>query len=245
MEREHWRIGELAAATGLTVRALRHYDEVGVLVPAQRTAAGYRLYGQADVRRLYRIVALRRLGLALEEVARLLDGGGPDLAETVCRQLRVVERQLAESRRLRDRLKAIQGAIERDGVPSMNQLIETMEAMTMHEKYYTAEQLARLQRRREQLGEQAIEDAQREWEQIFAALRAAQREGTDPSDSRLDPQRQRARDLLRQFTGGDADIMLAMNEMWTNEDPEEVSHGMIDRELGRYVVRVFATPSEA
>ena len=49
-----WRIGEVAAATGLTVRALRHYDEIGLLVPSQRSAAGFRLYSDADVRRLCR-----------------------------------------------------------------------------------------------------------------------------------------------------------------------------------------------
>ncbi|MGH2907848.1 MAG: MerR family transcriptional regulator, partial [Solirubrobacteraceae bacterium] len=58
-----WRIGELAAASGLSVRALRHYDELGLLTPSERTDSGYRLYSETEVRRLYRIVALRRLGL--------------------------------------------------------------------------------------------------------------------------------------------------------------------------------------
>src|SRR6266545_8217833 len=50
------RIGELAGRTGLTVRALHHYDRIGLLSPSRRTEAGYRLYGEADVRRLYAIV---------------------------------------------------------------------------------------------------------------------------------------------------------------------------------------------
>src|SRR3569623_379879 len=70
------RIGEVAAATGLTVRTLHHYDEIGLLAPSGRTEAGYRLYSDGDVRRLYRIVALRRLGLALGEIAPLLEGDG-------------------------------------------------------------------------------------------------------------------------------------------------------------------------
>jgi DNA-binding transcriptional MerR regulator len=73
MER-HWKVGELARATGLTVRTLHHYDEVGLMRPAARTAAGHRLYSAEDVRRLYSIVALRGLGFGLPEVSALLDG---------------------------------------------------------------------------------------------------------------------------------------------------------------------------
>jgi len=68
-----WKVGELAEATGLTVRALHHYDEVGLLVPSERTSAGHRLYDEQDVRRLYRVLALRELGLGLDEIASLLD----------------------------------------------------------------------------------------------------------------------------------------------------------------------------
>jgi len=78
----------------VTVRALHHYDEVGLLVPSERTSAGHRLYAERDVRRLYRILALRSLGLGLEEIACSLDKGPPALAETVRRQLRRVEREL-------------------------------------------------------------------------------------------------------------------------------------------------------
>lgn len=72
-----WQIGDLAKQTGLSVRALRHYDELGLLRPSERSEAGYRLYAEADVRRLYRIVALRQLDFPLEEIASLLDQGEP------------------------------------------------------------------------------------------------------------------------------------------------------------------------
>jgi DNA-binding transcriptional MerR regulator len=58
------RIGEVAAATGLTVRTLHHSDEIGLLAPSARSASGYRLYADDDVRRLYRTVAFRRLACA-------------------------------------------------------------------------------------------------------------------------------------------------------------------------------------
>jgi len=237
----HWKVGELAQATGVTVRALHHYDELGLLVPSERTQSGYRLYGPADVLRLYRIVALRRLGLRLDEISVLLQGDGLGLEETVERQLAAVERQLTDVRRLRDRLTAIVDALEQQGEPSIDQLIDTMEAMTMHEKYYNPDQLQRLGRRREELGTEAIGAVQREWGEIFAALRSEMARGTNPTDARLDDYRQRAKELVHSFTGGDADIGASLGEMWANEDPAKVSHGMVDRELWDYYLRMCRT----
>ncbi len=66
------RIGDLARATGLTVRTLRHYESVGLLPAPSRTEGKQRLYTAQDVSRLYRIRALRDLGLGLAEIRRLL-----------------------------------------------------------------------------------------------------------------------------------------------------------------------------
>ena len=66
MTGERYRIGELARAAGVTVRALHHYDSLGLLVPSERTGAGHRLYSADDVERLYRLLALRGVGLPLD-----------------------------------------------------------------------------------------------------------------------------------------------------------------------------------
>jgi DNA-binding transcriptional MerR regulator len=75
-----WSIGELARASGTTVRTVRHYDGIGLLSPSGRTAAGHRRYTERDLRRLYRVLALRSLGLSLEEIMHALDGSADDLA---------------------------------------------------------------------------------------------------------------------------------------------------------------------
>lgn len=128
-----WRVGELAGATGLTVRALHHYDAIGLLVPSQRTSGGHRGYDPGDVRRLYRILALRRLGLRLDEIASLLDDGGAGLLETVRRHLEQVERDLAQQQRLRERLHQILEALQRSAEPSAEDYLDAVEAMTMIE----------------------------------------------------------------------------------------------------------------
>ena len=91
------RIGELARRTGLTVRALRHYDDIGLLVPSQRSDGGYRLYDRNDVARLYRIQALRRLDLSLAEIQGLLDRAADGLSEVVAQQLSQLEREITQA----------------------------------------------------------------------------------------------------------------------------------------------------
>ena len=67
------KVGELAAAAGLTIRTLHYYEEIGLLVPSGRSRAGHRLYDDTDVTRLFRICLLRRLGLPLAEIGGELD----------------------------------------------------------------------------------------------------------------------------------------------------------------------------
>src|SRR3954468_22990308 len=93
-------VGELASASGLTVRTLHHWDDIGLLRPAERSGAGHRRYSSKDVERLYRIVALRRLGLPLDQVGAALTVEGPDVQAAVEAHRTRVKHELARLRRL-------------------------------------------------------------------------------------------------------------------------------------------------
>src|SRR5580698_8782932 len=71
MSRGH-TVGDVAKLARISVRALHHYDEIGLLEPSGRTEAGYRLYTDRDVERLQQVLFFRELGFALEDVARIL-----------------------------------------------------------------------------------------------------------------------------------------------------------------------------
>jgi DNA-binding transcriptional MerR regulator len=64
-----YTVGELSRLTGVTVRALHHYDEIGLCCPSARSAAGYRLYADGDVLRLQQVLLLRELGMPLSQIA--------------------------------------------------------------------------------------------------------------------------------------------------------------------------------
>jgi MerR family transcriptional regulator, copper efflux regulator len=65
-------IGELAERTGLSLRTIRHYDEIGLLKPSGRTDGGFRLYTEPDLERLLLIRRMKPLGFALEDMVELL-----------------------------------------------------------------------------------------------------------------------------------------------------------------------------
>jgi MerR family transcriptional regulator, thiopeptide resistance regulator len=105
-----WTVGQVADVFGVTVRTLHHYDEIGLLVPSERSAAGYRLYTEADLRRLQQIVVYRRLELPLERIAVLLDGDD-DPGVHLRRQRDAVMQRLDE---LTEIVDAIDRALERE-----------------------------------------------------------------------------------------------------------------------------------
>ena len=76
-EEASYTVGSLAKLAGVTVRALRHYEDEGLLHP-ERTASGYRCYGAADVERLQQILLLRSCGLSLGDIRVALDNGDFD-----------------------------------------------------------------------------------------------------------------------------------------------------------------------
>ena len=109
-ERTTWTVGQVADVFGVTVRTLHHYDELGLLRPSERSAAGYRLYTEADLRRLQQIVVYRRLELPLDEIASLL-AGDEDPRAHLRRQREAVMTRLDE---LTDIVVAIDRALERE-----------------------------------------------------------------------------------------------------------------------------------
>jgi DNA-binding transcriptional MerR regulator len=149
-----WSIGELAAQTGLTVRTLHHYDEIGLARPSRRSAAGHRRYTAADVRRLHRIVALRGFGFPLTEIAALLDDPGLDAGELVRRQLAQVSDRLIRAERLRDRLAIVLEMFGAADQPSAAVLLNLIEEMTAVEHHYTPEEFERMAEQRRQMSEQ-------------------------------------------------------------------------------------------
>jgi len=244
MDGRHLRIGELAELTGLTIRALHHYDEIGLLVPG-RTEAGHRIYADGEVGRLYRIVALQGLGLSLDEIGRALDDPATDLRMVAGRQLELLDRSISEQERLRARLVALVEALDREVAPTTEDLIDLIERTTMIEQYYTKEQLVQLEARRQELGDDAIRQAERAWAELIAAVEAERADGSDPAGARMQQLATRWLELIEAFTGGDPGIAASLRAMYTEQGPQRASRGMVDQGLFDYMGQAIAARSSS
>jgi DNA-binding transcriptional MerR regulator len=100
-------VGRVAELAGVTVRTLHHYDEIGLLRPSMRTGAGYRAYSSGDVERLRQVLAYRRLGFGLREIANLVDDPATDAVAHLHRLRGLLLQQ-------RDRAAAMVTAIDRE-----------------------------------------------------------------------------------------------------------------------------------
>jgi MerR family transcriptional regulator, thiopeptide resistance regulator len=102
-------VSQVAKLAHVTVRALHHYDEIGLLVPSDRSRAGYRLYSDEDLARLREIVLFRELGFSLEAIAQVIDE--PPAARLAA--LRAHRgRLVAEEQRTRSLIRAVDAAVE-------------------------------------------------------------------------------------------------------------------------------------
>jgi DNA-binding transcriptional MerR regulator len=222
-----WKVGELAERTGLTVRTLHHYDAIGLLSPSGRTdsshGSGHRLYTAADIARLQQVVSLKQLGFSLEQIREYLSRADYDPRQVLRMHLARVRGQAAELKRLEDRLAALVDVLERAEAVSAEEFLSTIEEMTMVEKYYTPEQLEYLQKRREQVGEERIQQSPQEWANLQASVKSAMEAGVDPADPKAQELARKWFALVNEFTGGDPGIFQSLKNMYQNEDR---IHGM-------------------
>jgi DNA-binding transcriptional MerR regulator len=138
------KVGELARRSGLTVRTLHHYHAIGLLTPSARADNGYRLYGRDDIARLHQIQALRRFGLPLAEIGAYLDQPDTPMDEIIAKQIAMLDRQIQQATRLRERLAQLQGQLAQGKEPELADWLTTLELMTMYDKYFSPDELARL-----------------------------------------------------------------------------------------------------
>ena len=182
-------VGELSRLTGVTVRALHHYDEIGLVRPSQRTAAGYRLYDDPDVLRLQQVLVLRELGVPLDEI-----GAAIDQATDRAALLRKHRAALIDKRgRIEAMVAAVDAALEvlEKGRTAMQP--EDWKAMfdgfnpedyeeEARQRWGNTEAYKESARRTKQYGKPEWEAIRRESEAIYARLAALMQQGAAASD---------------------------------------------------------------
>ncbi len=232
------KVGELAKRAGLSIRTLHYYDEIGLLRPCTTTSSGHRVYRAEELARLQRIKSFRQLGFSLDEIRACLDA--PDFSPHRVVELHInrLREQIREQERLVGLLETLDASFAAGAIASADELIRAIESMTTLEREFTADQRAEIQERGARLGRDHVRAVEREWPGLIARMRAAMLRGDDPASDEVRGIAARWRELVREFTGGNAEIARKVSAGYIN-DPERMKRVGLDPPLFVYANRAI------
>lgn len=205
-----YRVHEVAELTGVTVKALHHYDRLGLLTP-RRTDAGYRLYTRRDLERLRQIVALRGIGLPLKQIKNLLDADPSSLPDLLRIQRLALE---AQRRRLERAIGAIGNAERaiRPGVWVIETLIEVIEMedrVDLMKRYFSEDAWASVRHHYE-------EWPSGPWRALYREVEASL--DLDPASAAAQSLAARWLALTERDAGGNRAALAGFWRAWTDRD---------------------------
>ena len=220
---------EFARLAAVTVRALHHYDRMGLLKPSARTATGYRLYGSQDFARLQQIVTLKFIGFSLRQIRTLLNGS--DLATA----LRLQRSSLEEKRRhlsqaiaaiaqVEQRMTSGRGIRWEAFVTIINPI--QMQNNEFMKKYYSDEAQKLIAERQHLWSPELQKKVEQEWMDLFKDVRSAVAQRVEPASPQGQALAERWSKLVEGFTGGHAVIEEGVKKVWKDfenlpETPKE------------------------
>jgi DNA-binding transcriptional MerR regulator len=209
----YYKIHEFARLAGVTVKALHHYDRLGLLQPG-RTEAGYRVYCERDLETLEQIVALRFLGIPLKQIAVVLKRAG-QLPDALRLQRRALEEKHALLGRAIQAIRAAEESLE-SGQPAdiailkkIIQVIDMQDGIAVMKKYYSEEAWERHRRYYE-------EGPSPEWRQLYCDTEAVF--GTDPGSAPAQELVERWFELSRRAYYGDPEVQTDSPTAWMDRE---------------------------
>ena len=220
------KVGELARRSGLTVRALHHYDQIGLLSPSVRTEAGYRLYDRDDVARLHAIQSLHALGVPLKQIGGMLAGDGSDLPDIVARQMRSLDQQIEQASALRQRLALLNEMLAAGRQPEVDDWLGTLGLMHTYAKYFSTAEIRRVVSHWPQVSER--------WTALVGRLQDAMQQGTPPDDPQVQTLAQQWMGVMHEWFGGNFDLMRRWGAVYAAEPSARRGRGP-GLQLMRYV----------
>lgn len=244
-------VGQVADLFAITVRTLHHYDEIGLVVPGERSPAGYRVYTHDDLARLSTVVVYRRLGFCLEEVAQLL-ADPSSVRDHLTRQRAAVMTRLEE---LRELVTAIDHALEKD---MSNQQMTTQDVKELFGDGFSEEYQAQAQERWgdtsawKQSQARTSTYTKADWEQVKAegdaindAFVAALRSGEPAtSEAAMDAAEAHREHIEARFYDLDHRFHRGLGEMYVTDERFTKTYEDLAPGLARYVRDAIAANAD-
>ena len=180
-------VGEVSTLLGVSVRALHHWDESGLVHPSRRSDAGYRLYCETDIMRIQQVLVYRQTGMSLADIKEVLDEPGADAVTHLRRQRELLQGQVS---RLQQMLLSIDTILDMQQLGGRLSLAETVEIWgtdwdpvylaEAQAKWGDTEEWAESARRKARMTRADWEQAHSETVALETALAEAMRSGVEP-----------------------------------------------------------------
>lgn len=205
--REIYTIGKLSKNTGVTVRTLDYYDEIGLIKPSSKTSGGHRLYSEDDVMRLERVLALKYMGFSLEQIKDILENSTSNWQESIQQQLEMVRREQERLKILEQALLGVSYSIEFEGdvnwpiIFSIIQLYQQdpEDVLEQYKEYLNEDGMKKIMgMNAAQMSEEDI----KEWLKVVGDIR---------NNLHLEPESEKAEQLVKSWAN-QADKMFAQDE---------------------------------
>jgi DNA-binding transcriptional MerR regulator len=232
------RIGQIAERSGVSAKALRLYEQRGLLKPCTHSQAGYRLYGPDALRRLMQIVLLKRSGFTLAQIMALLSSTTPMIADVLGARIDALERDVADKARALQSLRAVAERVGSASTLDLDQLLESItmtNSLDMHladarrneileradafgalqSPAEAARVRTRVEERLDELGPDGIEAAQRPWRELSADIRAAMSAGLAATDDVVSALAHRWQAQVSTFVAADPDFLSKLRDAYT------------------------------
>jgi DNA-binding transcriptional MerR regulator len=251
MTRRWYQASEFAELTGVTVRALHHYDRLGLLKPGGRTQSGYRLYGERDLARLQQIVTLKFIGFPLKQIKDILDRDAFDLSAMLRLQREIIEEKRGHLDKAIQAIEKAENILATAGEPdweAFNKIIEVINMQNDKEwmnKYYSEEAQQAIQERAANWTPELQAKTEQDWATLIREVEAAVKAGEDPASENAQALAARWSELVSGFTGGNPAVQEGLNMLYADQTnwPSTFQKPYSD-EAGAFICEAMALRNE-
>lgn len=201
-----YTIGKLSNNTGVTVRTLDYYDEIGLVKPSSKTSGGHRLYNEDNVMQLEQVLALKYMGFSLEEIKEILKDSPSTWRQSIQQQLEFVKQEQERLQTLERALLGVSQSIEVEGVVNWSIIFATIQLfqkgpkdiLQQYKAHLNDEEMEKIMNMDAQLSEEDL----KEWMGVIVDIK---------NNLDIDPASEKAKELVERWANK-ADSMFGNDE---------------------------------
>lgn len=239
MQNRTWKVGELSKLTGLTIRTLHHYDEIGLLSPTSRTSSGHRLYDEGDIIKLQQIMSLKELDFSLDKIKEFLENPEYNPKEIIEMQIERLNQEIKLKEELKSQLQELWEVFHSWRKPNLEQFINSIELIKNQKKYFTQEQITLIKKQYNELNNNEADKYTSSWGELISSFQYEMEKGTSVDNPTVVDLARKWKEAMDFFTGGDREI-ISSAERYYSDNPQAAKGSGISGELYKYMKDALA-----